>query len=78
MRLLRMIKDPLIIPLYSTVFENVSCYHKNSYLVLGLINVALGTVKVVIYTSGLLNKYLFYIVKPYELVLNTRMCDLPL
>lgn len=71
MRLLRMIKDPLIIPLYSTVFENVSCYHKNSYVVL-------GTVKVVIYTGGLLNKYLFYIVKPYELVLNTRMCDLPL
>lgn len=51
MRLLRMIKDPLIIPLYSTVFENVSCYHKNSYLVLGLINVALGAVKVVIYTG---------------------------
>lgn len=71
MRLLQMIKDPLIIPLYSTVFENVSCYHKNSYI-------ALGTVKVVIYTGGLLNKYLFYIVKPYELVLNTRMCDLPL
>lgn len=46
-----MIKDPLIIPLYSTILENVSCYHKNSYLVLGLIKVALGAVKVVIYTG---------------------------
>lgn len=69
-----MIKDPLIIPLYSTMFENVSCYHKN----LGLIKVALGAVKVVIYTGDKRNTWLFSIVKQYELVLNNRLCDLPL